>query len=316
LAQSSAILLGALIAATSLVFTLIRVWINERTTRATEEGLITDRINAAVASLGSDKTIKTEDGEITVPNIAVRVGAILAMERMAKQNDGVHCHIIEILCTYVRQETRGLTSYAKQFRDKPREDIQTTINVIGRRTEEQIAIEPLDLLDLSHSFLNHTNFTKGCFSRVDFRNASLSHAKVEDANFSNADFYGAEMRMINFRNTNFDGANLIGADLKKTKFSSSPPIRVPFFSLSDFQGTAFKRIDLSHSNITEENLKNCFGDASVSLSSSLARNPKWPRLVLDLWDFDTEWEKWLADPDGYVFDPTQYGEKYTNQTGA
>ena len=178
MAQSSAILLGALIAATSLVFTLIRVWINERTTRATEEGLITDRINAAVASLGSDKTIKTEDGEITVPNIAVRVGAILAMERMAKQNDGVHCHIIEILCTYVRQETRGLTSYAKQFRDKPREDIQTTINVIGRRTEEQIAIEPLDLLDLSHSFLNHTNFTKGCFLRVDFRNASLSHAKV------------------------------------------------------------------------------------------------------------------------------------------
>jgi len=62
LAQSSAILLGALIEATSLVFTLIRVWINERTTRATEEGLITDRINAAVASLGSDKTIKTEDG--------------------------------------------------------------------------------------------------------------------------------------------------------------------------------------------------------------------------------------------------------------
>ena len=58
LAQGSALLLGALVAAATLIFTLIRVWINERTTTADEEGLITDRINAAVASLGAEKTIK------------------------------------------------------------------------------------------------------------------------------------------------------------------------------------------------------------------------------------------------------------------
>jgi hypothetical protein len=58
LAQGSALLLGALVAAATLIFTLIRVWINERTTTAEEEGLITDRINAAVASLGAEKTIK------------------------------------------------------------------------------------------------------------------------------------------------------------------------------------------------------------------------------------------------------------------
>jgi hypothetical protein len=58
LAQGSALLLGALVAAATLFFTLIKTWINERTTTAEEEGLITDRINAAVASLGAEKTIK------------------------------------------------------------------------------------------------------------------------------------------------------------------------------------------------------------------------------------------------------------------
>jgi len=66
LAQGSALLPGALVAAATLIFTLLRTWINERTTRATEEGLITDRINAAVASLGADKTVKgIEDGKNT-----------------------------------------------------------------------------------------------------------------------------------------------------------------------------------------------------------------------------------------------------------
>ena len=106
LAQGSALLLGALVAAATLVFTLLRTWINEsttkaaeRTTRATEEGLITDRINAAVASLGADKEVKTDAGPATRPNIAVRVGAILALERLAKQNGDVHCQIMEILCS-------------------------------------------------------------------------------------------------------------------------------------------------------------------------------------------------------------------------
>jgi len=85
--------------------------------------LITDRINAAVASLGADKEVITDAGPATRPNIAVRVGAILALERLAKQNDDVHCQIMEILCSYIREETSGDDDYAKKHAEKPREDI-------------------------------------------------------------------------------------------------------------------------------------------------------------------------------------------------
>ena len=178
LAQGSALLLGALVAAATLIFTLLRTWIKERTTRATEEGLITDRINAAVASSGANKTVKAiDDGkEYTRPNIEVRVGAILALERIAKRSPDVHCQIMEILCSFIRENTKGIEDdpinrmaiFAKNYEipnepwetrpdlhvfqynqanhelpaspKPPREDIQLALTVIGRRSEKAISM--------------------------------------------------------------------------------------------------------------------------------------------------------------------------------
>mgnify|MGYP000562372656 CR=1 FL=1 len=55
LAYGIAVLLGAVVAAATIPFTLLRTWINERSTTAQEQGLITDRINKAVEGLGADK---------------------------------------------------------------------------------------------------------------------------------------------------------------------------------------------------------------------------------------------------------------------
>jgi hypothetical protein len=69
--------------------------------------LITDRINAVVLGLGVEKTVNvTENGQVierTEPNIEVRIGAILALERIAKENLDVHVQIMELLCTYIRE---------------------------------------------------------------------------------------------------------------------------------------------------------------------------------------------------------------------
>lgn len=74
--------------------------------------MITDRINAAVLGLGAVKTVKVpEDGQVverTEPNIEVRIGAILALEQIAKKNLGVHVQIMEILCTCIRENANIL----------------------------------------------------------------------------------------------------------------------------------------------------------------------------------------------------------------
>ncbi len=65
LAYAVAALLGVMAAAT-IFFSIIKVWINERQTTATEQGQITDRINQAVQGLGAEKTGSRIGRPITV----------------------------------------------------------------------------------------------------------------------------------------------------------------------------------------------------------------------------------------------------------
>ena len=93
LSYAIAVLLGVLVAASTVPFALIRVYISDRTIKATEQGLITDRITATVTGLGAEKTVKTkpvktavEDApatEYTESNLEVRLGAAYALEHIA-----------------------------------------------------------------------------------------------------------------------------------------------------------------------------------------------------------------------------------------
>ena len=281
LAQGSALLLGALVAAATLIFTLLRTWINERTTRATEEGLITDRINAAVASLGADKTVKgiVDGKEYTHPNIEVRVGSILALERIAKHSLDVHIQIMEILCAYIRENT-------KEKRERPREDIQLALTVIGRRSEKAITMEPWGLIDLHGTHLDH----------ADLREVRLPNAQLTGAQLNEANLYAAQL----------NGANLSEAQLNGAEYLTEAELR----------GVLVADLDFTDVTITREKLHEMFGDASVILPEALQPAPThWPTVVLGLGDAFPEWKRWLEDPDGYVFDPTRYGDKYTDQTG-
>jgi hypothetical protein len=63
-----------------------------RTYRLTEQGHLTDRYTKVVEQLGNN-------------NVDVRVGAIYALERLAKHSKRDHPTIVEVLCTYVRERT-------------------------------------------------------------------------------------------------------------------------------------------------------------------------------------------------------------------
>lgn len=120
--------LAAVLAAITILGTLItqsiRVWTNERQTRTIEQGHVTDRLTKAIEQLGAEKTVKRvekdaegsdirdADGrlrvvETTVPNLEVRLGAIYALERIAKDSERDHVTIMEILCAYIRENAKG-----------------------------------------------------------------------------------------------------------------------------------------------------------------------------------------------------------------
>lgn len=312
LAQGSAVLLSALVAAATLIFTLLRTWINERTTRATEEGLITDRINAAVASLGADKTVNgIEDGkEYTRPNIEVRVGAILALERIAKRSPDVHIQIMEILCAYIRENTQ-------EKRVRPREDIQLALTVIGRRSEKAIAMEPTELINLCGTHLDHADLRGAQLPNAQLRGAQLNGANLLKAQLNGADLMQAQLNRAVLRGANLNKTDFFWAKLLEADLSGAEHLNKALqLSNADLRGALVTNLDFTNIPITREELLDMFGDASVILPEALRPPPDhWPTVVLELGADHLERKKWLEDRDGYVFDPKEFGDKYTDQTG-
>lgn len=109
-----------IVALLSAPFLIWRTVISHRTLGFQREGHITDRISQAVEQLGADKTTKISsslvDGgfltrEETEPNIEVRIGGILSLERIAQDsvlydNGRDQVRVMEILCAYIRQNSK------------------------------------------------------------------------------------------------------------------------------------------------------------------------------------------------------------------
>ncbi len=90
----------------------------------TEQGLITDRISKAVENLGK---INQKDE----PILEIRIGAIYALERIAKDSERDHAQIMEILSAYIRTNS---SNNNQKTPDAPlREDITIIIEIIRRR---------------------------------------------------------------------------------------------------------------------------------------------------------------------------------------
>ncbi len=163
-------LIAAILGAPFLIWSTV---LKHQTLRYQKEGHITDRINKAVEQLGAEKTLKLAGVEETKPNIEVRIGAILSLERIAqdstKHDKGRdHVRVMEILCAYIRENAPASGANALPFprgnkddedellskrgqhsaiwillndTPPPRIDIQMAIKVIGLRSPAQRAVE-------------------------------------------------------------------------------------------------------------------------------------------------------------------------------
>ncbi len=261
--------LGAVVA---LPFTAIRLRLNTEQTVVAQEGLVTDRINKAVENLGATRVVKRQRRrdsgklayeyfenaappkinydkpifeEISEPNLEVRIGAIYALERIARQNLDYHIQIMEILTTYVRENApislastspdeafegfvnNGMDHYqaaekaaplgdVQEAEDEwyrslqgPRADIYAALIVIGRRSDKQIRAE-----------LSNNRHTKRAFL-LDFRRTSLQGADLSRLSFQNALIEDTALHGANFTEAGLKHADFTNASLKRVSFRNS-----------------------------------------------------------------------------------------------
>lgn len=281
---------------------MIRVFNSERQTTTQETGLTTDRINKAVEGLGTEKTIKTTQGDKTLehsaPNIEVRIGAIYALERIAQEDLSFHIQIMEILCAYVRHNAPA--SPAPDDLEKltlPRDDIQVAITTIGRRNGDQIALERAVKTPDGRGY--RLDLRRTCLQQVDLNNLNFSVAQLEDAKLQGADLMEAKLQR----------AYLIGAKLQRADLDWAE-LQGAYLDWAELQGAhlweaKLQGADLRGAKLQGAYLRGTIIDADTSLDPTSLKGAGLRRV-----DFSNiENPKLLADafgdasvtlPDGYT----------------
>lgn len=156
----------------------------------------------------------------TEPNLTVRIGSILALERISNQKPEIHLEVMEILCAHLRENTpkRSNTLTEPPFKSKrPRSDIQLCATVLGRRNQEKRLSERAVKyrLDLTNCDLDGVDFRKGEFSATNFTDSRLEAADFRDANLDGALFYRCLLNFADLFQADLTGAKLDFAVLNR-----------------------------------------------------------------------------------------------------
>ena len=228
----------------------------------------------AVDQLGATRdivrTVEQQAVHSTEPNLEVRLGAIYALERVARDSKRDHWPIMEVLCAYIRNpqncgrpsifnKTLGSDAEAKWHDDMPalRVDVQAALSVIGRRSQRQRDIEKENswTLDLSGANLQRARIEAGDFSNARFSGAHLDRAHFKDANFENADFSDCSLAEMTFRNARLRSANFNEAVARFLRVEHSD-LRVAWLGNTELEWSRFDDSDLTCTSFEWSHLSN------------------------------------------------------------
>lgn len=204
------------------VLVLAGLWYTRRRILISEAGQITERYTRAIEQLGAVKACG--DDKFT-PNLEVRLGAIYALERIARDSERDHWPIMEVLTAYVcknaptppfepsavfREDYDCFRDYEDERDIHPSAEIQAIVTVLGRRLRGWRR-EHAQRLDLNLADLRGADFSTLHFENADFSQSLLASARFYNANLSGARFLFSNLSGVLFMDANLDGAEFSGA---------------------------------------------------------------------------------------------------------
>jgi hypothetical protein len=151
------------------------------------ERMITERFTQAVEQLGSEQ-------------MAVRLGAIYALERISKDSVKDHWTIVETLAAYIREKApwnadkEAAVDETEDKEYKPATDVQAALTVLGRREHWDTESEN---------------------RYIDLSGTDLRGANMCELNFDKANFWGSHMKRANLGGTHLARAGLVDAHLEE-----------------------------------------------------------------------------------------------------
>ncbi|WP_457652629.1 pentapeptide repeat-containing protein [Rhodocaloribacter sp.] len=203
-------IIGGLVVAVGLWLTWRRIVATEKTVVVSEEGQITERFTRAIEQLGSDR-------------MAIRLGGIYALERIAKDSPKDYWTVMEVLSAFVREHARiEDNAEAEQSGKTVPTDIQAVLTVIGRRKGEDKGNIDLHGTDLSGAILEGAHLEGVDLQGAHLKGAYLEGAHLEDANLvGGVRLDGAHLDGAHLEDARLEMAHLPGAFLQKANFKEA-----------------------------------------------------------------------------------------------
>jgi len=213
----------------------------------TRQGQITDRFKQAIDQLG-----KTDDKDPPNKIEEVRLGGIYALAQIAVDDpDHYHWPIMQVFAAYLRRYASWQGHPSKI--QEPTADIQTVLDVIGRRTRYYEAGEDERLDLIKTDFSNHV-FPDG---------AHLEGAWLTEARFENANLSGAQLQKADLRGAHLEGAFLANADLREADLGNAI-LTATYLPGAKLQGVK---------NLDPNSLEEANGDYATEIGETT--RPKW-----------------------------------------
>lgn len=281
---------GGVFLLASLYFSTQNLAVQTASLSAVKEGQVTDRFTKAIEQLGavsSSGTIKLE----------VRLGAIYALERIARDSERDNWPIMEVLTAYVRENSarkrphQGAETFIRNptpddqptnvvlpgFWEKPhlRVDIQAIFTVLSRHERMYDAGHSLDLhaANLSGASLRAVKYSSancGDYAGVanlvnaDLRGVDLSFADITYADLRGADLRGAFLYMVDIRHATLAGADLRLANLNGVHLDDT-----------DLRGVNLRGTDLRNTYLGQDAINKALGSKETQLREGLQKPAHW-----------------------------------------
>jgi uncharacterized protein YjbI with pentapeptide repeats len=268
-------IIGGVLVLAGLYSSLQTFSLQQHTFDLQRESQITDRFTKAIDQLGAVET--GADGKPKI-NLEVRLGGIYALERIAHDSPTDYWTIVEVLSTYVRENSPATnnagkaggeqrppatttTQPAKVARKHPRADIQAILTVIGRRDitrDPQNRHVDLSLADLSganltYAHLEGANLIEAHLEGADLSGVHLSGAHLSRTNLIDAHLTDADLTKADLGNAYLTGADLTDADLTEALLIGAHLSRAHFID-ADLIGALLIGADLSGTDLNVADL--------------------------------------------------------------
>ena len=227
----------------ALIFLGYRSWAMHQSANAAleqskiaQQGHITERFTRAIDQLGA--------GDKDNPKLEIRLGAIAALDHIARDSEDYFWTVMDVLTAYVRQNAPGfglkrhtadkLMSSPELAQDLPQVqlDIRAVLTVLTER------VAATDLASRERLDLSYVDFHEVDLIYMDFRGMNLLRASLE----------GAILALANLEQANLAGATLQQAKLLGAKLAGAK------LSVANLDGADLSTAHLPGTDLTEAHL--------------------------------------------------------------